>query len=108
MPKTKLFVRTMDTDNSGIEWSDAEELEVNLPEQKPGESSADLVMRIAQAINIAQWEKISEETLAEDETPPGDLVRAAGDSSNGVAWFDDQGHQGATYYLFEWHNEWMS
>jgi hypothetical protein len=103
MAKAKLSVKTMDTDNGGIEWSEPTELEVDLPEQKENESSDAFVMRVAQAINIAQWEYTNEEPLGKDEQPPGDLVRAAGDEAHGVAWLDDRGHQGATCYLFEWH-----
>ena len=93
----KLRIRVMDTDNGGIEWSASQTVEINPPDgEDPNE--------IARRINKAQYEVISDTELGKDDQAPGTLIRATGDLSSGIAWFDDRGHQGATDILFEWHS----
>lgn len=101
---TRLRVRVMDTDNGGIGWTETT-LEVEMPVLAEGESSDDYVLRVAKAVNRAQYQDITDGDLEEGDEAPGEVVRAAGDESHGIAWLDDKGHQGATNVLLEWHRE---
>ncbi|HEY8095287.1 MAG TPA: hypothetical protein VIE65_04230 [Methylobacter sp.] len=89
----KIEYRVMDTDNGGIVWTDWQQVEIEDTED------AD---EMAQRLNRANYQAITDGDLEEGDEAPGTLLRAAGDGEQGIAWFDDRGHQGATDILIEW------
>ncbi len=97
MEKVKLKCRIMDVLNGGVCWGEPITVEIEADEDTPEE-------RVAELVNRATYEAITEEPLEEDNLfAIGKVARAAGDLGDGICWVDSEGHQGGTSLLIEWH-----
>jgi hypothetical protein len=97
MEKIKLVCRIMDVLNGGIAWGEPIKVEIEADEETTEQ-------RVAELVNRATYEAITEEELPEDQLfAIGKVARAAGDFGDGICWVDSEGHQGGTSLVIEWH-----
>lgn len=99
MEKIRLNCRIMDVLNGGVAWGEPITVEIEADEDTTEQ-------RVAELVNRATYEAVTEEELPEDQLfAIGKVARAAGDCYDGVCWVDSEGHQGGTSLVIEWHQD---
>lgn len=97
METIRLKCRIMDVLNGGVCWGEPLSVEIESDEEMED-------VEVAKLVNRATYEAITEEPLAEgNEFAIGKIARAAGDCYEGICWVDEEGHQGGTALIIEWH-----